>query len=937
MEIWRLFWAKTNREKIEGLPEDWTHPLWAHLIDVGSTAWVLWEQYLPKPLKKLMAEELSTDEVSAGRFLSIWIGLHDLGKAIPSFQGLDESSRTKLESAGLIFHPEANRLHHGHASIAIVNRWLHSKRVQNDTLLAAAAACVGIHHGKICQSKLWTEVAKSNVPQAVLGDEQWRMAQQTLSEEVFTTWGAIWPDVDQLPSIIFPNGWPDWLMAFAGWTTLADWLGSMQTCFDTSVQAGDSLSDYLDSSKEGAERAFRMAGLNQSARLHALSFQEHFRYEPRPLQDIAVKLPLSNNEPNLVIVEAPTGEGKTEAAFYTAARLGGGIYVAMPSQATSDGIFPRLRRFIQGNEAKGLAAAHIGDTTALRLVHGNDLLREDAISLLEVAKTTAAIDSDDDQAHRDNRSASQPLSWFIPKKRALLVPYGVGTVDQLFLGVLHARHFFLRLFALSGKTVIFDEVHAYDAYMNAIFERLLHWLRALHVNVVVLSATLPNETRSRMLEAWGSKSTKQQPAIAPSEPASYPIVWQSHGGQMTSFPFDPTPGREQRLTFQWCSDEPIAIAQRAIQYIQQGATVMIVCNTVTRAQDVFQLLDNDKLLPKNDRMLLHARMPQAWRQQREKDALKRFGEDRPARPGLLVGTQVIEQSLDIDADVMITDLAPVDLLLQRAGRLHRHRRKRPKDFEQPTLLIASSEANKNELPNVDNISGNGKVYARVLLWRTWNLLLQTGGWHLPLGTETLPGYRSLVEAVYGELSTVPSDLKEDTEANYQEEYKKWKDQTQGKHNDASSRLVPDTRKLRELFVHQEIELKDEEEAQGKEIPEHLQAFTRSPNGINAEVLLLYPHPKGWSITPNGSIVLPRAGINFLKPAQLRTLFGAAVRISHPGIVSILWKEEHSEWQEQQKRLRVLKRFQLIELDKHNGAIIGKTELKLDEQLGLLYK
>lgn len=940
MEIWRLFWAKTNREKVENLPEDWTHPLWAHLIDVGSTAWLLWERYLPSSLKKIMVDSIGMNEQDTGRFLSIWIGLHDLGKAIPSFQMLDRNSKEKLEKVGLFFHEEPNRLHHGHASIAIVYRWLRAKGLQHDTLLDAAAACVGIHHGKICETEVWENVAqfKEENDKAALGDQQWRTAQQQLAEAVFTAWGASWPDVNQLPPIGLRNGgWPDWLMAFAGWTTLADWLGSMQTCFNTDVQHEDSLSDYLTESQEGAERAFRTAGLDQTAQLRALSFQQHFRFPPRPLQDIAINLPLSEDEPNLVIVEGPTGEGKTEGAFYLAARLREGVYVAMPSQATSDGLHPRLRRFIQGDPDQGLTAAHNGDTAALRLVHGNDLLREDAVSLLEVAKTTAAIDSDDDQVSRDRDAANQPLSWFIPKKKALLVPYGVGTADQLFLGVLHARHFFLRLFALSGKTVIFDEVHAYDAYMNTIFTRLLHWLKALHVNVVVLSATLPSETRNRMLDAWSNRPKKRRrPPSNPVEPAAYPVVWQSHGGQLTSYPFAPTPGREQRLTFQWCPDEPADVARQATEYIRQGATVMVICNTVVRAQKVFQLLDQNQLLPEADRMLLHARMPQAWRQQREKDALERFGENRSARPGLLVGTQVIEQSLDIDADVMITDLAPVDLLLQRAGRLHRHQRERPAGFEQPMLVIACSSVDSGELPEVDSISGNGKVYSRVLLWRTWSLLQQTGGWHLPLGSEALPGYRSLVEAVYAELSTVPSDLSEAAAASYREVYQKWENQTQSMHNDASRRLVPDTRRLRDLFAHREVELKDEEEMQGKEVAQHLQAATRSPDGINAEVLLLYPQSKGWSVTPDGPIALPRVGIKSLKPDQLRTLFGAAVRISHPGIVSTLWKEKNPEWQEQQEQLRVLKRFHLLELDKDSFATIGEKNIRLDERLGLVY-
>ena len=939
MEDWRLFWAKTNREKIEHLHEDWTHPLWAHLIDVGSTALLLWQQYLPASLKKMMVESIGMDEEATGRFLSIWIGLHDLGKAIPNFQGMHPPSKKILERNGLIFHPEPNRLHHGHASIAIVFRWLRSKGLEHDTLLDAAAACVGIHHGKLCQSCVWEEVAEDIRPHAVLGDLKWRDAQQALAEQVFDVWGAVWPDLESLPIVRAPNAWPDWLMAFAGWATLADWLGSMQTCFDLSVKAADSLKEYLPKSRLGAEKAFRTAGLDQQAKLYALPFQAHFKYDPRPLQEIVCQMPMHEYDPELIIIEAPTGEGKTEAAFYAAARKGGGVYVAMPSQSTSDGLFPRLRKFIQGDAQQGLSPAHQGSTAALRLVHGNDLLHDDALALLEVSKATALIsDEDENQTQPEDASKGRTLSWFMPKKRALLVPYGVGTVDQLFLGVLHAKHFFLRLFALCGKTVIFDEVHAYDAYMNAIFDRLLRWLRVLNVHVVVLSATLPTETRRRMLLAWGAKQS-----VSSGESAAYPVLWHVAENKAHSYPFAPTPGREQRLIFHWCDADTTAIANRAEQSLKEGATVMVICNTVQRAQEVFQWLDRDDLLPEEDRILLHARMPQVWRQQREKIALERFGEHRPARPGLLVGTQVIEQSLDIDADVMITDLAPIDLLLQRAGRLHRHSRKdkRPKRFEQPTLIIACSKVAEGELPDIDNISGSGKIYAKVLLWQTWAVLHQVGGWHLPLGSigsnnDFLPGYRELIETVYNDFSKPPTVLSEETMNEYEEAYEQWRVENRRQSNDANSRLVPETEDLEALFNHRKPELAEEEETEGGILPKHLQAFTRNPEGINAEVILLHPKNEGWSLSDDGPVVLHIEGAKYLTPDQLRTLFGASVRISHAGIVSALWQEEHEVWKKQQEKYAILKRFHLIEL-KSNQAIVGKTQLTLHPRLGITYE
>lgn len=947
MDIWRLFWAKTNREKIDGLPADWTHPLWAHLIDVGSAAQILWDNFLPLSLKQKMADGIGMSLAGAGRFLSIWIGLHDLGKGIPSFQGIPGAAPEvvkKLADAGLHIHPEANRLHHGHASIAIVRRWLHADIDEDrqgkplpEFLLDALATCVGIHHGKLSLRRITDGVAEDKRIVAVLGDSPWKQAQLDLANAVFKVWSADWPPVPHQKSIDRRSGtgWPDWMMAFAGWATLADWLGSMQTCYDHQVQANDDLSNYLKSSHEGALKAYELAGLKHQAKLRVKSFKAHFGNRPRPLQSIARKVLLNKNAPNLIIIEAPTGEGKTEAAFYLAGRFGQGIYAAMPSQSTSDGLYPRLAAFLTGNSKKQLLGAHVGDEAALRLVHGNDLLREDALSLLVVANLTASIvDNDDDERilPGDMGAKNRLLSWFMPKKRALLVPYGVGTVDQLFLGVLYAKHFFLRLFALCGKTIIFDEVHAYDTYMNTLFGRLLPWLRALDINVVVLSATLPSEARQQMLAAWGTKTD----SVEDSTLDPYPVAWQSAGGRMALHPFKPDSKRGQRLHFQWCSEEITTMADLARKLIGEGATVLIICNKVDRAQQLFDLLDDDTLLPSEDRLLLHARMPQAWRQEREEKARERFGPKRPGRPGLLVGTQVIEQSLDLDADAMITDLAPVDLLLQRAGRLHRHQRdNRPSGYENPKLYIACPEAEPGDLPDVDELSANGRIYGRKLLWQTWTILQQSKGWALPLGDGTLPGYRELVERVYNQNFRFTEPLNPATQADYAKADEDWSARNGRQQADADGRLIPPPNHMQDLFQAKETLLTEDEDNPNGNIPKHLQAFTRDPEGVNAEVLLLHRTDDGWSLNPNGDTLIRRGKKLFMTPDLLRSIFGAAVRISQGGIVSALWKEPNEAWQKQQEENRLLKRFQLIELT-DNKAIVGGIRLELNDRLGLIY-
>ncbi len=931
MQLWRHFWAKTDRENSAENPE-WFHPLWAHLFDVGNAALVLWERYLPERLKQIMAEGIGLPLHEAGHFLSIWIGLHDLGKAIPSFQRQHPYSKKVLEEY-LPFHPDVELLHHGHASIAVMVKVLEATGFPSRGLLEAASACVGIHHGKLCHAKDWQRVKKLNKENGPLGGAGWQKEQLNLANNVLAAWQTSWPDPTQHPAGLTLIC-PDWLMYYAGWATLADWLGSMQSCYSQDVQPEDDLISYIPQSRTNAEKAFEKAGLHHSARLIERPLTEYFgpRFDPRPLQEVARDLTLTGT-PTMVIIESSTGDGKTEAGFILAARHGGGVYVAMPSQSTANGLYPRLQEFLAGNPKKQTLGAHHGGEAGVRLVHGNDLLREDASVLLAVSQSLREI-KDAEQPGTGNEGTARALTWFLPKKRALLAAYGVGTVDQAFLGVLSARHFFLRLFALAGKTVVFDEVHAYDAYMNTLFERLLGWLRALDTHVVILSATLPGETRRNLLKAWGAKESGP-------EDAPYPVAWQVAGGKLNVISFDAAEGRGQRLRFDWCDAGIEAIVQKAARMVETGACVLVICNTVDRAREVFEKLE-ERLAPvlpdPNDRVLLHARMPQSWRKKREQHALERFGKGRSAGPGLLVGTQVVEQSLDLDADALLTDLAPVDLLLQRAGRLHRHlENNRPPGFTTPQLVIACSPAETGQLPAVDGLSGNGTIYGKAILWKTWALLKQAGGWALPSGEESLPGYRSLVEGVYGDLVNPPPDLSADCERNYRTAYKEWLDKNGSRETEAFRRLIPGCGNLGELFHASKAELTEEDETEGK-VPVYLQAFTRSPEGVNIEVILL-EEAAGWWRLPypdDPGILLPPGQPRELTVDEIRALFGASLRISKDKVVKALKNQVNEHWSAWQERNRALKRFQILLL--HNKrCIAGGVPILLDERLGLVYE
>jgi CRISPR-associated endonuclease/helicase Cas3 len=326
------------------------------------------------------------------------------------------------------------------------------------------------------------------------------------------------------------------------------------------------------------------------------------------------------------------------------------------------------------------------------------------------------------------------MSWFLPRKRSLLAPFAVGTVDQALLGVLQTRHFFVRLFGLSHKTVIFDEVHAYDTYMSALFQRLLGWLHAIGTSVVLLSATLPAKTRRELLQAYAGEEVN-------TPESTYPAITWATEGQTGVVPLSAPEG--QTFNIGWLSREPTSIAERLREWLPEGGCAAIICNTVGRAQTVFQELQKADIVPPEDLILFHAHFPFIWRDEIEKAVLQRFGKGKRPAKAIVVATQVIEQSLDLDFDVMISDLAPIDLLIQRAGRLHRHQREtRPALLQEPKLWITEPPLLDNGIPHFDK---RRDVYEPYVLLRTY-LTLQRHGDRIRIPDDTA----SLIEAVYGE-------------------------------------------------------------------------------------------------------------------------------------------------------------------------------------------
>ncbi len=500
------------------------------------------------------------------------------------------------------------------------------------------------------------------------------------------------------------------------------------------------------------------------------------------MQKVVAEMADSMLEPALVIIESPTGEGKTEAALLLMRRwlsvLGQrGAYFALPTQATSNQMFTRVRDFLRH--------AELGDRVDLQLLHGHASLSEEFQELRRRPLFTPAGIGDQPTTGEADVVASE---WFTHRKRGLLGAFGVGTVDQLLLCGLQARHVFVRLFGVAGKTVIVDEVHAYDTYMTTLLERVLEWLAALEVPVVLLSATLPTQRRRRLLEAYGRGGGMK--VCAEPKPAPYPRISCLRAGQNRIYtqPVSVDPANLRTIHVESLPSESESsfpeLAQLLQERLRQGGCAAIVCNTVGSAQRLYQQLL--LLFPGEELDLLHSRYIFGHRDEREKRVFRRYGKDLTTRPtrSVLVSTQIIEQSVDLDFDLLVTDLAPIDLVLQRAGRLHRHHRDkdqpRPAPLSNPTLIVRMPALLAEGSPQLDE--GSRRVYAPHILLRSWLALKEREALRIPDDVE------SLVEQVYNE-EPPPHDLLPAIKSMWRDTADDWNKAVTEDANQAAQRLI----------------------------------------------------------------------------------------------------------------------------------------------------
>lgn len=776
------FWGKARKQDNSQLTETVKgfHYLPYHCLDVTTVAEV-WIDKSPSLITQF-AKRLGCSESEAKAWALFFVALHDLGKLLPQFQHkalhILKDINPLLGKLGFSEN-QIRGFYHGPAGYYWLYELLFKKESSNSIpsmdldfddflhddeeesaiqweLWNHWMAAVAGHHGAIP-----TDRGNFALPSEVT----------TQAEESVRAAMLLWLDVlaemflhpaglslESNPPQLVPdsvngqmkqNKWAQNYLA--GFCSVADWLGSSER-FEYDDQPCDTLEQlqiWYEKRKPIAENALIDFGLisqvHPDPHINKLIGENR---TPRPLQAMAADLPVSQG---LTIVEAATGSGKTELALLQAWRLldaglADSIVFALPTQATANAMLGRLEQ---------LATVLFENSPNLILAHGRANYQESFIALKDAAKPKTEQGSEE--------ALVQCAEWLAQsRKRVFLGQIGVCTVDQVLVSVLPVRHNFVRGFGVGRSVLIVDEVHAYDAYMYGLLSGVLQQQKLSGGSAILLSATLPSGQKQQLAQAWGY--SQPLPDQTP-----YPLITQladntnQPEAKALAIPdvADAEPEKTLTLSLEISADmlPSESLKQQIQNAVAAGAQVCVICNLVDVAQRLyseFQRRFKKADLVADQLDLFHSRFTFHDRQQKEQKVISTFGRlskqepQQPFNPArnlghLLIATQVVEQSLDICFDWMITQLCPIDLLFQRFGRLHRHSEnhlQRPMEYQTPQCTVLGSDSDKFDLHEL--IYGNSRV-----LWRTQKLLESTKQHE---GKVVFPSaYRDWIEPVYNEV------------------------------------------------------------------------------------------------------------------------------------------------------------------------------------------
>ncbi|MFI8927421.1 CRISPR-associated helicase Cas3' [Streptomyces sp. NPDC053474] len=702
-DIERQVWALIGKtaDYADGTP----NLLLSHMLDTGAVAERVWEDYLA-PATRGMLDRVAGGP-GRGRALLMWLAaLHDLGKATPAWQGKYPEAAKAVREAGLTWHaPTVERYGwpHQHAGGHLVRRFLSEEGWPPEHVEWVWPLIAG-HHG------FFPLASGIKPPPPTRGQAEGRQGWREVQRVLFHRVGELL----ELRSAarLVPSEVPSRALQLhlAGLIAMADQMASGKEYFHG---IDDPAKVTLGSARERAHRSWTALGMRRGWEGLPVPDDEVFerRYgdPPRPVQQLATETARTMPAPGMLIIEAPMGEGKTRAGLVVAeilaARFGfDGVFVGMPRWSTAD---PMLREVKEWAEATqdGLGA-HVA---LLHLWHN---LSPEWTALHDATpeQRTEALGhcGEDTDTQPEERAGDQsPSEFFFSSGRGLLCPFVVSSLDELLYSAARSNWASMRMAGLLGKVVVLDEVHATDVHGSQFLQEALRWLGQARVPVVLLSATLPSEQRRQVLEAYLTGATGRDEyggdsTAALEGPARVTAVCvPPDGGTTPSTPLARACGSfrpDRAYTVEILSEDVLrpspeaadaAVTARLAEELENGGSALVIRDTTPRAQSLYQSL-RDHFGP-DDVVLLHEHMTARDRAVRTDFCLRSLsprGDSHRPRRLVVVATRVAEESFDVDVDLLVTDPAPVDLLLQRAGRLHRAPlRERPARLGVPRILV----------------------------------------------------------------------------------------------------------------------------------------------------------------------------------------------------------------------------------------------------------
>lgn len=680
-----------------------------HGTDVAAVLQALLTSGWKKRFESIQGRSLTVAECD--RFLALAF-LHDMGKTNRGFW------QRQFPSCRIVGH--LRPLLAFETAPGLADSLCRAANILSDPDLAAALLA---HHGSpvnacAADDAAWWEANSEYDPLAQL-DRLIAIAEQRFPA------GFAAPPTELPPPVI---------ALFAGLLTLADWIGSDPDRFPLDGLESEA---RRERSAIAATTAVRRLGLGADAAMkdvaRATDFQTAFGFTPHPVQTAAGAV----NDSTLTILEAETGSGKTEAALWRFLRLFAvgkveGVYFALPTRTSAVQMENRIIAFLD----RVFGAGTVPVTLALP-----GYIRSGGVEGRLIDRWTVLWPDDPGDTLRDARWSSEAPKQFLAARIA------VGTVDQALMAGLQTRHAHLRAACLSRSLLVVDEVHASDTYMTGLLAQVLDNHRAAGGHAMLLSATLGAAARTRL-----TRGHKQAPpALAEAEALPYPAL---HGlGDADAG--QPSRQKTVDIDIRGTIDDPAALARSALNAASDGAHVIVLRNTVGGAIAVQQALEEIATNPAllwhvaGRPALHHGRFAAEDRRMLDAGIERAFGKNRDRGGCIAVGTQTLEISLDLDADLMITDLAPMDVLLQRLGRLHRHGdRDRPPGYDRPRTVLAVP-AERDLTPFLGRVArrhglgpsnreATGGVYPNLpALEATWAELAARGSISLPRDNRVL--------------------------------------------------------------------------------------------------------------------------------------------------------------------------------------------------------